>query len=153
MIALSGCAQMSTEQQHTAVGGGVGAATGAALGAIFGGGRGAAIGAGVGALAGGGYFWSKHMQEQKAAMETATQGTGVTVSQTPNNELKIEIPSDISFATGKADINPALRPVLDQFAQTLSTNALTSIRVVGHTDNSGTDAVNDPLSLRRCGTI
>ena len=155
VLTLNGCAEMSAGQKQTAVGGGVGAATGAALGAIFGGGQGAAIGAGVGALAGagGGYLWSRHMQEQKAAMETATQGTGVTVTQTPNNELKLEIPSDISFETGKADINPALRPVLDKFAQTLTANAVTRIRVVGHTDNSGTDAVNDPLSLRRASVV
>ena len=155
VLTLNGCAEMNAGQKQTAVGGGVGAATGAALGAIFGGGKGAAIGAGVGALAGagGGYLWSRHMQDQKAAMETATQGTGVTVTQTPNNELKLEIPSDISFASGKADINPALRPVLDKFAQTLTANAVTRIRVVGHTDNSGTDAVNDPLSLQRASVV
>ena len=69
---------------------GLGAAAGAALGAIAGGGTGAAIGAGAGALvgAGGGYLWSQHMQEQKQAMEAATQGPGVAVTQTANNELK-----------------------------------------------------------------
>jgi outer membrane protein OmpA-like peptidoglycan-associated protein len=155
VLALNGCADMSTTQKQTATGTGIGAATGAALGAIFGGGKGAAIGAGVGALAGtgGGYLWSKHMQEQKQAMETATQGTGVSVTQTSNNELKLEIPSDISFETGKADINPQLRPVLDKFAQTLTANPVTVIRVVGHTDNTGTDAVNDPLSLRRASVV
>lgn len=150
-IALSGCADMTESQRGTATGAGIGAVTGAAIGALAGGGKGAAIGAGVGAAAGagGGYLWSQHMQEQKQAMEAATQGTGVAVTQTPNNELKIEIPSDVSFDTGKADIKPAMRPVLDKFAQTLQANPVTSVRIIGHTDSTGTDAVNDPLSVRR----
>ena len=154
-ITVGGCATMDTTQKQTAIGSGVGAATGAALGAIFGGGKGAAIGAGVGALAGagGGYLWSQHMQQQKLAMETATQGTGVTVSQTADNQLKLEIPSDISFASGKADINPGLRPVLDKFGQTLAANPVTTMRIIGHTDNTGSDALNAPLSVRRATVV
>ena len=153
-LMLGGCANMTDTQKQTAMGSGLGAAAGAALGAIAGGGTGAAIGAGAGALAGagGGYLWSQHMQEQKQAMEAATQGTGVAVMQTANNELKLEIPSDISFDSGKADLKPALRPVLDKFAQTLQANAITTVRIIGHTDNTGTDAVNDPLSVRRAAS-
>lgn len=151
---LAGCANMSDTQRQTALGSGLGAAAGAAIGALAGGGKGAAIGAGVGAAAGagGGYLWSQHMEEQKQAMQAATQGTGVAVTQTANNELKLEIPSDISFDTGKANIKPALQPVLDRFAQTLQANAVTTVRVIGHTDNTGSDAVNDPLSVRRAAS-
>lgn len=150
-IALSGCANMTESQRGTGTGAGIGAITGAAIGALAGGGKGAAIGAGIGAAAGagGGYLWSQHMQEQKQAMEAATQDTGVAVTQTPNNELKLEIPSDVSFDTGKADIKPAMRPVLDKFAQTLQANPVTGVRIIGHTDSTGTDAVNNPLSVRR----
>jgi outer membrane protein OmpA-like peptidoglycan-associated protein len=153
-VAMSGCANMSDTQKQTAMGTGIGAAAGAAIGALAGGGKGAAIGAGVGALAGAGgsYLWSQHMEEQKQAMQAATQGTGVAVTQTANNELKLEIPSDISFDSGKADIKPALRPVLDRFAQTLQVNAATNVRIIGHTDNTGSDAVNDPLSVRRAAS-
>ena len=78
-------------------------------------------------------------------MEAATQGPGVAVTQTANNELKFEIPSDVSFDSGKADVKSALRPVLDKFEQTLQANAITTVRIIGHTDNTGTDAINDPL--------
>ncbi len=154
-LALSGCATMSEGQRTTATGAGVGAAAGAALGAIAGGGKGAAIGAGVGAAvgAGGGYLWSKHMEEQKRAMETATQGTGVAVTQTADNQLKLEIPSDLSFDVGKADIKDNMRPVLDKFAQTLQANPVTTLRVIGHTDSTGSDAINDPLSVRRAASV
>jgi outer membrane protein OmpA-like peptidoglycan-associated protein len=60
------------------------------------------------------------MQDKKVAMEQATAGTGVQVTQTPDNQLKLNIPSDISFDTGRADIKPNLRPILDQFASGLS---------------------------------
>ena len=124
VFAVSGCANMTETQKDTATGAAIGTAAGAAIGAIASGGKGAAIGAGIGAAAGagGGYLWSKRMQEQKRAMEEATRGTGVTVTQTPNNELKLDIPSDISFDTGKSQIKPQMRPVLDQFAYGLKGN-------------------------------
>ena len=46
------------------------------------------------------------MEEQKRAMEQATQGTGVAVTQTPDNQLKLGVPSDVSFHVGRADIEP-----------------------------------------------
>jgi outer membrane protein OmpA-like peptidoglycan-associated protein len=154
-LALAGCAGMSETQRGTATGAGVGAAAGAAIGAIAGGGRGAAIGAGVGAGVGaaGGYVWSQRMQQQKQAMEQATQGTGVAVTQTPDNQLKLEIPSDISFDTGRADIKPEMRPVLDRFAEGLNANPATTVRIIGHTDSTGTDAINNPLSVERASAV
>lgn len=143
-LLLAGCADMSPTQKGSAIGAGVGAVAGAAIGGNT---KGAAIGGAVGAL--GGYVWSKHMQDKKAAMERATAGTGVAVVQTPDNQLKLNIPSDISFDTGRADIKPNLRPILDQFASGLSAQPNTEVRIIGHTDNTGSDAVNDPLSLQR----
>ncbi|NWG32264.1 MAG: OmpA family protein [Rhodocyclaceae bacterium] len=148
---LAGCANMSETQKTTATG----AAIGAVAGGLIGGGKntvkGAAIGAAVGAA--GGYLWSKHMEDQKKAMEQATQGTGVTVSQTADNQLKLEIPSDISFDSGRYEIKPELRPVLDRFATTLNQNPATTVTIIGHTDNTGTDAINNPLSINRAAAV
>jgi len=154
VFAVSGCANMTETQKDTATGAAIGTAAGAAIGAIASGGKGAAIGAGIGAAAGagGGYLWSKRMQEQKRAMEEATRGTGVTVTQTPNNELKLDIPSDISFDTGKSQIKPQMRPVLDQFAYGLKGNPAATVRIVGYTDSTGTDAINNPLSVNRAAS-
>ena len=154
IVALSGCANLSDTQRGTAQGTAIGAGTGAAIGAIFGGGKGAAIGAGSGALlgAGAGYLWSQRMEEQKKQMETATAGTGVQVSQTEDNRLKLNIPSDISFDTGKSDIKPGFRPILDSFATSLVNNTGTAITIVGHTDNTGSDAINNPLSVNRAAS-
>jgi outer membrane protein OmpA-like peptidoglycan-associated protein len=146
-VLVSGCANMNETQKSTAIGAGVGALAGAALGDSTGS---AAVGAGVGAL--GGYIWSRHMQEKKVAMEQATAGTGVAVSQTYDNQLKLNIPSDISFDTGRSEIQPNLRPILNQFAQGLNNQPNTEIRIVGHTDSTGSPAVNNPLSINRAAS-
>ncbi len=147
---LAGCATtgggpvMGETGRNTAIGAGVGALAGAAIGRDA---KGAAIGAGVGAL--GGYVWSQHMQQKKLAMERATAGSGVAVVQTPDNQLRLNIPSDVSFDTGRSDIKPNLRPILDQFANGLASQPNTEVRVVGHTDNTGSTELNNRLSLDR----
>lgn len=153
-ITLTGCANMTETQQGTAKGAAIGAAAGALLGVATGGskraGTGAVIGAGAGAL--GGYIWSQKMQEQKAAMEQATAGTGVGVTQTADNRLKLDIPADISFDVGRSAIKSNLAGVLNQFANTLNANQVTTVAIVGHTDSTGSDAVNNPLSLDRANS-
>ncbi|NMM10815.1 MAG: OmpA family protein [Polaromonas sp.] len=148
---LSGCADMSENQQGAAKGAGIGAVAGALLGAATGGSRGAAQGAVLGGAvgAGGGYLWSKKMQDQKVAMERATAGTGVAVSQTADNRLKLDIPSDVSFDVGRAAIKPNFVPVLNHFATSLNQNPITTVTIIGHTDSTGSDAINNPLSIDR----
>lgn len=153
-LLATGCASMDDTQRRTATGAAIGTAAGAAIGAATAGGnrgRSAATGAAIGAAAGaaGGYIWSRRMEEQKRTMEQATQGTGIAVSQTADNQLKLDVPSDVSFDTGRADVRPNFRPVLDRFAQSLMANPPTTVRVVGHTDSTGSDAVNGPLSVNR----
>ena len=155
-FALAGCESMSDTQKRTAMGTGAGAVAGAVLGSAIGGSGTATRNAAVlGAAAGGigTYIWSRRMEEQKVAMEQATAGTGVGVSQTSDNRLKLDIPSDISFATGRADIQANFRPILDRFAQTLGANPTTTVLVIGHTDSTGSDAVNEPLSVNRAASV
>lgn len=152
-LVLPGCADMSPSQRGTAVGAGTGAGIGAILGASTGGGggkrtaTGAVLGGAAGALVGN--IWSSRMEQQKREMEQATQGTGVQVSQTQDNRLKLDIPSDISFDSNRSDIKPNFRPVLDKFGTSLVEHTNTNVTIVGHTDNTGSDAVNDPLSVNR----
>ena len=148
---LSGCANMNETQQGTAKGAGIGAVAGALLGAATGGSKGAATGAVLGGAvgAGGGYIWSKKMQDQKVAMEQATRGTGVAVSQTQDNRLKLDIPSDVSFDVGRAAIKSNFAPILSQFATSLNQTPVSTVTIIGHTDNTGSDAVNNPLSIDR----
>lgn len=153
-LAAGGCANMSDTQRGTATGAGIGAAAGAAIGAVTAGGHtgrsattGAAVGAGVGAL--GGYVWSRRMEEQRRQMAQASAGTGIGVSQTADNRLRANIPADAGFDVGRSELRPALRKVLDQFAVSINEHSVTTIQIVGHTDSTGSDAINDPLSVAR----
>ncbi|GKS82960.1 OmpA family protein [Acidovorax sp. SUPP1855] len=152
VLLVSGCANMDDTQRRTATGAGVGAVAGAVIGSATGGraGTGAVVGAGVGAL--GTYIWSQHMERQKRDMQQVTQGTGVVVTQTADNQLKLDIPSDISFATNRSDIQSNFAPVLERFAEGLRNNPNTEVRIVGHTDSTGTDAINNPLSMDRAAS-
>ena len=154
MAGLSGCANMNETQRDTGMGAAIGAVAGGLIGAATAGGNkgksaatGAAIGAALGA--GGGYLWSQNMQKQRAEMEQATAGTGIGISQTTDNQLKVDIPADVSFDVGRYAIKSNMRPVLDRLASTLNQHPVTTVTIIGHTDSTGSDAVNDPLSINR----
>ncbi len=153
---VAGCAEMTPTQRGTATGAGVGAGLGAILGGTTGGGggnraaKGAVIGGAAGALIGN--IWSNRMEKQKQQMEAATQGTGIQVSQTSDNRLKLNIPADVSFDTNRSDIKSNFRPVLEQFARTLQDNPAATVQIIGHTDSTGGANVNDPLSVDRAAS-
>lgn len=155
-VLLTGCEStggMSERQKGTAIGAGVGAAAGAVLSKATGGkaGTGAVVGGAIGAVAGN--VWSKRQEERRIAMEQATRGTGVDVTRTQDNQLKVNIPSDISFDTGSATIKPNMRSVLDPFANSLKDDPNARLTIVGHTDSTGSDAVNNPLSIERAQSV
>jgi len=144
VLALAGCETMTPEQRGATTGAVIGAVAGQVIGGNT---RSTTMGAALGGL--GGYVWSRQMEEKRRQMEQATAGTGTVITQTADNQLKLSIPNDISFATGKYDIQPRLMPILDQFAQGLNQQPSMEVRIVGHTDNTGTDAINNPLSVNR----
>ncbi len=148
--ALAACQSMSEREKGTATGAGIGAILGAIIGSNSGNaGKGAAIGAVGGAVAGN--LWSKHMEEKRQSMEKATEGTGIVVARTDDNQLKVNVPSDFSFDVGRSDVKSNMRPVLDEFAKGLDPNM--QVRIVGHTDSTGSDAINNPLSVRRAESV
>ena len=149
----TGCDTMGPRERGTAVGAGGGAAAGAVIGAVTGGraGTGAVIGGAIGAIAGN--LWSKRQEDRRVAMEQATRGTGVEVTRTADNQLKINVPNDISFDTNSYLIKPELRGVLDPFASSLSGDPATIVSIVGHTDSTGSAAINNPLSVNRAQSV
>lgn len=150
----AGCATGEMGQGgRTAVGAGAGAAVGAGLGALIGdSSKAAAIGAGVGAVAGGivGYNWSgvKNDVEQSGAA-----GLGVDVTEMPDGTLRVNIPSNVSFDTGKYDLKPALLPVLDSVARALVQHPELRAKSIGHTDSTGSMQLNQTLSNNRASAV
>lgn len=142
------------------IGTGAGAAVGAGVGALIGKGKGAAIGAGIGAAvgAGTGALIGRHMDKKKAALqaqlaeqaavETVTDANGLTA-------IKVTFDADMTFATGKAVLSANAKNALAKFAAQMTSEDMinTEIQVLGHTDNTGSAAVNEKLSMERAQAV
>ncbi len=151
-MVLSGC-NVSNTAKGTAIGAGGGAALGAiigkiagntAVGAIIGG----AVGAGAGAIIGHKMDKAKKEAEavQNAQVESVKDANGL-------DAVKVTFDSGILFATNKADLNAASKSSLQQFANVLKQNADCDVAIIGHTDNTGSDAINNPLSEKRAMSV
>jgi len=153
LVLLTACANMSPRGQNTAVGAGAGAALGAGLGVLIGDSSQAAlIGAGIGTVVGSvvGYNWKTVKQDVE---KSGASDLGIAVIEMPDGTLKVNIPSNVSFDTNQAVLKPALLPVLDSVARALSQHPELRAKAVGHTDSTGTDAINVPLSQRRAEAV
>lgn len=151
----AGCATMDSTStgQRTAIGAGAGAAVGAGLGALIGdSSKAAAIGAGVGAVAGGiaGYNWQRVKND---VQQSGATSLGVDVVEMPDGSLKVNIPSNVSFDTGKYELKPALLPVLDSVARALVQHPELRAVSLGHTDSTGSMQLNQTLSLNRAQAV
>ena len=153
---LSGCASMNSATKGGLLGAGGGAAVGAGVGALAGGGKGAAIGAGVGAVVGAatGTIIGKKMDKQKEEL-ARIQGAEIETITDENNlqAIKVTFNAGILFATGSSTLSQASANALTNFAQTLNNTPDTDIIIQGHTDNTGTRAVNEKLSLERAQSV
>lgn len=156
MVALlaTGCATNpdgSIEWQRTAIGSLSGAALGAGVGALVGGkshrGRNAAIGGLTGAVVGGGI--GNYMDRQAAALKKSMPQAEVVRD---GDKVYVALPSGILFDTGRDDLKPAAKDSLAKAAATLSKSE-TTIIIQGHTDSTGSDAINQPLSERRADHV
>lgn len=137
----------------TVIGGAAGALGGYLLGDLIGGRRDRTekiLGAGIGAVAGAGAGYYMDEQEKKLRRQTAGTGVGVTRE---GDELVLDMPSEITFATGSASLDPAFRATLDKVAQTLTEYEKTYVDVMGHTDSTGSDAFNQTLSEQRSSSV
>ncbi len=149
-LLAGGCATNpdgSTEWQRTAIGALGGAAVGAGVGALVGGkthrGRNAAIGGLTGAVVGGGI--GNYMDRQAAALKKNMPEAEVVRD---GDKVYVALPSGILFDTGKDALKPAAKDSLGKAAATLKASE-TNIIIQGHTDSTGSDAINQPLSERR----
>lgn len=137
---------------NTAGGAAIGALAGAALGTLAGGNdrRNALIGAGVGAIAGG--LVGSTMDQNEAELRAQLQGTGVSVTRA-GDQIILNMPSDITFATDQDSVKAGFYPVLNSVALVLKKFNRTVVDVYGHTDSTGSDEHNFDLSQRRALSV
>lgn len=156
IIFASGCSSMSNTGKGAAIGAGSGAALGAGIGALFGKGQGAAIGAAIGTAvgAGAGTIIGNKMDKQQKELEQI-QGAEVETITDKNDlqAIKVTFADGILFQTGKSDLSSSSRSALSQFATSLLNNPETDVSIYGHTDNTGSRAVNEKLSRERAQAV
>lgn len=151
-IVFSAC-NASNTVKGSAIGGGGGAAVGAGIGALIGGGKGAAWGAGIGAVVGGsaGALIGNKMDKQKKELEAIENAQVETIND--GQAIKVTFDSGILFATSSSTLNTASQNSLIQFANSLKANPDTDVEIYGHTDSSGGDKINVPLSEKRAESV
>ena len=108
------------------------------------------IGAGIGGLAGAGI--GAYMDRQEQELRRRTAGTDVRVIR-QGDDLILNMPSGITFATNESSVQPQFRATLDQVADVLRQYNQTYIDVYGHTDSTGSDSYNFDLSQRRASAV
>jgi outer membrane protein OmpA-like peptidoglycan-associated protein len=92
------------------------------------------------------------MDRQERELRRQTAGTGVVVER-QGDELLLSMPAGITFPINSFQIQPQFYGTLNQVAQTLAAYPQTLIDVYGHTDPSGGDAINIPLSQNRAQSV
>lgn len=93
-----------------------------------------------------------YMDRQIIDLRQELDGSGVDVVRR-GEQIVLVLPSDVTFAFDKADLQPRFRPVLDRVAGTLNHYPSTLVDVTGHADAIGSDAYNQALSERRASTV
>ncbi len=61
--------------------------------------------------------------------------------------------TDVHFATGSASLANDSQAVLDQTAKALTNNSDWKVRIVGHTDSTGSPQLNDRLAQQRANSV
>jgi outer membrane protein OmpA-like peptidoglycan-associated protein len=155
-VVLAGCQTTNpftgeTEVNKTTKGAGIGAAAGLLTGIITGGGRKRLlISTGIGALAGGAI--GNYMDREDAKLRAQLQGTGVSVTRV-GNQIILNMPGNVTFATNSSDISSGFYPVLNSVALVLNEFDQTYVDVVGHTDSTGSMELNQRLSEQRAASV
>lgn len=149
---LAGCADGSGPSQRQAGGALLGAALGAAAGTLVGGNdrRNALVGAGIGLLAGAAV--GTYLDQQEEQLNQDLQGTGADVTRVGDSIL-VTLPEGVTFATDSAEIDPRFSRPLTQVSETLNQYPESYIDVVGHTDDTGSEAYNQKLSEARAQSV
>ena len=158
-LALSGCQTdpYTGEQEgsKTGYGAAIGAVAGAGIGALAGHdaasrSRGALIGAAAGGLIGAGV--GQYMDRQEARLREQLRGTGVSVTRQGDNII-LNMPGNITFRTGSADLNGSFYNVLNSVVLVLKEFDKTLCSVEGHTDSTGKADFNQKLSEDRASAV
>ena len=156
-LALVGCAA-DQPMQHRDMGALIGAGAGAVVGAIAydkNRTKGAVVGAVGGALAGG--VAGRYMDDQKRDLEknlaAEIKAGQARIEKMPNDVVRITMTNQTAFDTDSSSIKPGFNTTMDKLADVVVRYGKTTLTIVGHTDNVGSNDYNQKLSERRAVSV
>ena len=156
-LALAGCAADGS-MGHREMGTLIGAAGGAVVGAVAynkNRTKGAVVGAVGGALAGG--VVGRYMDDQKRDLEknlaSEIQSGQARIDKLSNDIVRITMTNQTAFDTDSSNIKPGFNTTMDKLADVVVRYGKTTLTIVGHTDNVGSNEYNQKLSERRARSV
>ena len=149
-FALSSCG-LDNAVKGAGIGAVGGAAIGAGIGRVLGN---TALGTAIGGVLGGtaGTLIGRKMDKQKKELEASVKDAKIE-SVNDGQAIRVTFDSGILFATSSASLSAASQATLQKFAANLKQNSDTDLLIVGHTDNTGSDRINNPLSYNRAASV
>lgn len=155
-VIFQGCSTMSKTGKGALIGSGAGAVIGAGIGAVVGDTKGAAIGAAIGTAvgAGAGAVIGKKMDKKAEELEALENAKVETVEdQNGLQAIKVTFDSGILFPLNGTTLSQGSKNELSEFATKMQDMQETDITIYGHTDNTGSDAVNERISNKRAESV
>ncbi|NTW68812.1 MAG: OmpA family protein [Chlorobiaceae bacterium] len=153
ILAMSSLTWGCQSSSNAGRGAGIGATAGGVIGGIIGSrsgswAKGALIGAAIGG--GSGALIGNYMDKQAAEIRNEVNGAQVTRE---GEGIRVTMDSGILFSTGSSTLTSTSRTNIEKLARILNQYNDTHVMVEGHTDNTGTEAINQTLSERRAESV
>jgi outer membrane protein OmpA-like peptidoglycan-associated protein len=150
----TGIAGWENWQSGALIGAGVGAVVGAAAYSKNRS-QGALIGAVGGGLAGGavGAYMDSQRKDLEKSLAKEIQAGQARIDELPNHVVRITMTNQTAFETNSSDIKPGFDTTMNKIADVVVRYGKTSLTVVGHTDNVGSNDYNQKLSERRSHAV
>ena len=162
-VLLAGCAEgqggpsrrpLENWESGALIGGGIGGVLGAmayskdrTMGAV--------IGAVGGGLAGGavGAYMDNQKRDLEKNLAKEIQAGQARVDSLPNHVVRITMTNQTAFETNSSEIKSGFNSTMDKLADVVVRYAKTTLTIVGHTDNVGSNDYNQKLSERRARSV
>lgn len=162
-MTLSACATdeygRSRPMTDTEKGALFGALGGAVLGAVAGSkqnrNRNVLLGAIGGGIAGGlvGHYMDKQKKDFEKQLSAERDQGIIIIEQLPGDSLRVTMTAQSAFDVDSAQIKPSFNSTMDKISGIVNQYGKTTIDVVGHTDNTGSQQHNQELSERRAQSV
>ena len=146
VLVMAGCSSMNKQQKGTAIGAAGGAALGALVtkGSVWGILAGAAIGGAAGNLIG---------KKMDAQAKELTQAVPTAQVERVGEGINMTFESGLMFKINSADINESYKDDLASATAVFAKYPETNLIIEGHTDDTGKDEFNMALSEKRAKAV